>query len=291
MPPATGATSVEPAPRGQDAGRPLPVRVTTPTARRIRPRDVITTLPMAMVFALRDLQSRYKQSLLGPIWLVVQPLTMLAGFTIVFGSVAKVDTEGVPYALFAVVGIAVWTTFQSSVLYGTRSIVANKGVLSSMPVPRLAFISGTMLGTVPQFLFMVLLAIAAVPVAGRPLGPQLLLLPLCALWLFVLLYAIILPLAAWHTRYRDVGSVVPFMFQAGLFLSPIAYPLSQVPAGLRTVMELNPLSGVVEAWRYALLGSEPSVLALVSAAAWTAVLLGAGWSIFSRAEPRFADVV
>jgi lipopolysaccharide transport system permease protein len=270
---------------------PLPVRVNTPTARRVRPGDLIATLPMATVLALRDFQSRYKQSLLGPIWLAVQPLTMLAGFTIVFGSVAKVDTEGIPYPLFAVVGIAVWTTFQSSVLYGTRSVVANKAILSSMPVPRLSFISGTMLGNVPQFIFMVLLAIAAVPVAGRALGPELLLLPLCALWLFALLYAIVMPLAAWHTRYRDVGSVVPFMFQAGLFLSPIAYPLSQVPEGLRTVMELNPLSGIVEAWRYALLGSDPSMLALGSAAVWTVVLLVAGWTIFARAEPRFADVV
>ena len=293
MAPLTGATSgaAEPELRAGHGGPPLPVRVTTPTARRIRPRDVFGTLPIATVFAVRDFQSRYKQSLLGPIWLIVQPLTMLAGFTIVFGSVAKVDTEGIPYALFAVVGITVWTTFQSSVLYGTRSIVANKGILSAMPVPRLSFISGTMIGTLPQFLFMVVLAIAAVPVAGHSLGPELLLLPLCALWLFALLYAIIMPLAAWHTRYRDVGSVVPFMFQAGLFLSPIAYPLSQVPEPLRTIMELNPLSGVVEAWRYALLGSDPSVLAVGSAAVWTPLLLLAGWSIFSRAEPRFADVV
>jgi lipopolysaccharide transport system permease protein len=138
---------------------------------------------------------------------------------------------------------------------------------------------------------MVCLAIVAVPVAGVGLGPQILLLPLCALWLFALLYAIVMPLATWHTRYRDVGSVVPFMFQAGLFLSPIAYPLSQVPPGLRTIMELNPLSGVVEAWRYALLGSAPSMLALAIAAVWTPLLLFAGWTIFARAEPRFADVV
>jgi homopolymeric O-antigen transport system permease protein len=267
------------------------VRVTAPTAKRISVRDVFSTLPVATVLALRDFQSRYKQSLLGPIWLIVQPLTMLGGFTVVFGSVAKVDTHGIPYALFSVAGIAVWTTFQSSVLYGTRTIVANKGIVKAMPVPRLSFVSGTLLGNVPQFLFMVVLALVASPVAGRGFGPELLLLPLCALWLFALLFGIVMPLAAWHTRYRDIGSVVPFLFQAGLFLSPIAYPLSQVPGTLRTIMELNPLSGIVEAWRYALLGSEPSMLAVGSGLAWTALLLSAGWAIFARAEPRFADVV
>jgi lipopolysaccharide transport system permease protein len=267
------------------------VRVSVPTSRRIRPRDVFASLPMATVLALRDFQSRYKQSLLGPIWLLVQPLTMLAGFTIVFGSVAEVDTQGIPYALFAVVGITVWTTFQMSILYGTRCIVANKGIINAMPVPRLSFVSGTLLGNVPQFVFLVVLTLAAVPIAGHGFGPELLLLPLCALWLFTMLYALVMPLAAWHTRYRDVGNVVPFLFQAGLFLSPIAYPLSEVPEGLRTAMELNPLSGMVEAWRFAVLGSQPSELALVAAAVWTVLLLIVGWRLFSRAEPRFADVV
>jgi lipopolysaccharide transport system permease protein len=267
------------------------VRITAPTAKRIRVRDLFATLPVAAVMAVRDFQTRYKQSLLGPIWLVVQPLTMLAGFTIVFGSVAKVDTQGIPYPLFSVVGITVWTTFQYSVLYGTRCIVANKGIVNAMPVPRLSFITGTLLGNVPQFLFMVVLTLVAVPVAGMSLGPQIMLLPFCALWLFALLYGVIMPLSAWHARYRDVGSVVPFLFQAGLFLSPIAYPLSQVPEKLRTIMELNPLSGVVEAWRYAVIGADPSMLAIGSGLVWTVLLLIVGWFIFSRAEPRFADVV
>jgi ABC-type polysaccharide/polyol phosphate export permease len=267
------------------------VRTITPVKRRLRFADVFRDISVVRVLAARDFKVKYKQSLLGPIWLVVQPLTMLAGFTIVFGSVAKVDTQGIPYALFAVVGITVWTTFQTSVLYGTRCIVANKGIVNAMPVPRLSFVSGTLLGNVPQFLFMVVVTLIAVPVAGRGFGPQLLLLPLCALWLFALLYGVILPLAAWHTRYRDIGSVVPFLFQAGLFLSPIAYPLSQVPAGLRTIMELNPISGVVEAWRYAVLASEPSMLAIAAGLGWTALLLVVGWTVFSHAEVKFADVV
>lgn len=293
MPPVSGAASgaAEADLRVAD-DRPRPVvRVTAPTAKRIRVRDLFATLPLATVMAVRDFQTRYKQSLLGPIWLVVQPLTMLAGFTIVFGSVAKVDTQGIPYALFSVVGITVWTTFQYSVLYGTRCIVANKSIINAMPVPRLSYISGTLLGNVPQFLFMLVLTLVAVPVAGYSLGPEVMLLPFCVLWLFALLYGLIMPLSAWHARYRDVGSVVPFLFQAGLFLSPIAYPLSQVPARLRTVMELNPLSGVVEAWRYAVLGAEPSMLALAAGLVWLAILLVVGWFIFSRAEPKFADIV
>ena len=269
----------------------LAVREITPTARRIRVRDVFGTLPTAFLFAVRDFQTRYKQSLLGPVWLVVQPLTMLTGFTVVFGSVAEVGTGGIPYALFAIVGVTVWLTFQVGVLYGTRCIVANKGIVKSMPVPRLAFVTATLMGGVPQFLFMVVLSVIAALVAGPSLGPEILALPLCAIWLFALLYGVTMPLAAWHAHYRDVGSTVPFIFQAGLFLSPVAYPLSEVPGGLRTLMELNPISGIVEAWRWSLLGSEPSTLAIVAALGWTVALLTLGWAIFARAEVRFADVV
>ena len=269
----------------------LAVREITPTARRIRVRDVFGTLPTAYLFAVRDFQTRYKQSLLGPVWLVVQPLTMLTGFTVVFGSVAEVGTGDIPYALFAIVGVTVWLTFQVSVLYGTRCIVANKAIVKAMPVPRLAFITATLMGGVPQFLFMVLLSVIAAVVAGPSLGPEIFALPLCAIWLFALLYGVTMPLAAWHARFRDVGSTVPFVFQAGLFLSPVAYPLSEVPGALRTVMEFNPISGIVEAWRWSLLGSEPSTLALVVALGWTVALLTLGWAIFARAEVRFADVV
>lgn len=267
------------------------VREIRPTARRIRLRDITGTLPTAYLFAVRDFQTRYKQSLLGPVWLVVQPLTMLTGFTVVFGTVAEVGTGGVPYALFAIVGVTVWLTFQVSVLYGTRCIVANKGVVKAMPVPRLAFLTATLLGALPQFLFMVVLCVVAVLLTGPSFGPEIFALPLCALWLFALLYGVTMPLSAWHARFRDVGSTVPFVFQAGLFLSPVAYPLSEVPGALRTVMELNPISGVVEAWRWSLLGTEPSTLAIVAGLGWTVGLLTLGWAIFARAEVRFADVV
>ncbi len=267
------------------------VRELTPTARRIRLRDLWTTLPVAKVLFFRDFQSRYKQSLLGPIWLIIQPLSMLGGFTVVFGSVAEVDTGGVPYVLFSVIGIAVWLTFQVSVLYGTRTIVANKAIVKAIPVPRLSFVTSTLMGSLPQFAFTLVLTFICVVAAGASLRPEMLMLPVCIAWLFVFIYAVVLPLASWHARYRDVGATSPFLFQAGLFLSPVAYPLSEAPSAIATVLALNPISGIIETWRWSLLGTPPGDLALASAVAWTVVLAVFGWRVFARAEVKFADVV
>ncbi len=269
----------------------VPVREYVPTARRIRPRDILGSLPIALAFALRDFQSRYKQSLLGPIWLLVQPLTMVAGFTVIFGGVAKIDTGGIPYALFSVVGITVWLTFQVSVLYGTRSIVTNKAMVKSLPVPRIAFVTSTLLASLPQLAIGVVFALVAILLTGRPLIPEMLLLPVCVAWLLVFTYAFTLPLAAWHARFRDVGSTAPFLFQAGLLLSPVAYPLAEAPSALAIVLQLNPMTGIIETWRWCLLGTEVAPLGLALAVAWTVVLALFGWWTFARAEVRFADVV
>ena len=295
MPPSTSleqADAAAPAPQaaGGSAGASV-VRDILPSARRVRVRDVFASLTIATVFALRDFQSRYKQSLLGPVWLIVQPLTMIAGFTVIFGGVAEIDSQGVPYVLFSTVGITVWLTFQMAVLYGTRCIVANKGIVKSLPVPRVAFVTATLLGSLPQFVFMVVLSVISVLVAGIGIGPHLLLLPVCIAWLLVFCYVVVLPLCTWHVRYRDVGATVPFLFQAGLFLSPVAYPITEAPPTLATFLELNPISGLIELWRFALLGTSPSELALVAGAVWTVALGLFGWRTFARAEVRFADVV
>lgn len=266
------------------------VRDIVPSTSRLRLRDVFASLPIATVFAMRDFQARYKQSVLGPVWLIIQPLTMITGFTVIFGSVAKVDTNGVPYVLFSTIGIAVWLTFQMAVLYGTRCIVANKAVVKTLPVPRLTFINATLLGSIPQFTFMVLLAIASVLVAWSP-GIEMLMLPVCIAWLLAFCFVVVLPLCAWHARYRDIGATVPFLFQAGLFLSPVAYPLEQAPGTLAKILALNPISGIIEVWRWSLLGTAPDQLAVIAAIGWTAVLGVFGWRTFSRAEVRFADVI
>jgi lipopolysaccharide transport system permease protein len=287
--PATEPVLAEPRFSGTPAS--VAVREHVPVKRRIRARDVITTLPVALVFTIRDFQTRYKQSLLGPLWLIVQPLSMVAGFTVIFGSVAEVDTGPVPYVLFSLVGTTVWLTFQLSVLYGTRSIVANKAMVKSLPVPRLTFVTSTLLSSLPQLAFTTTLTLVAIVIAGRPMLPQMLLLPVCVAWLLVFTYVVTLPLAAWHARFRDVGATIPFLFQAGVLLSPVAYPLSEAPPTLATILQLNPMSGIIETWRWCLLGSEVAPLALAVALAATGVLAVFGWWTFARAEVRFADVV
>jgi lipopolysaccharide transport system permease protein len=266
-------------------------RLIVPTGKRVRLREIFTTWEVAKVLVVRDLQSRYKQSALGPIWLAVQPLAMAGGFTVVFSGVADVQTEGVPYVLFSLVGVTVWLTIQMSVLWGTRTIAANKILVQSVPVPRIALITASILTVVPQFAFTLLLSLLATVALDRGVRLEWLALPALTLWLFLFLLFLILPLASWHARYRDVGSTVPFLFQAALFLSPVAYPLSEAGETLQALLALNPATGLIEAWRWSILGSSPDTLSLALAGAWTLVIAAFGWRTFAKAEVKFADVV
>jgi lipopolysaccharide transport system permease protein len=266
-------------------------RLIEPTARRVRLREIFTTWPVTKVLVLRELQSRYKQSALGPIWLAVQPLAMAGGFTVVFSGVADVSTGGVPYVLFSLIGITVWLAIQMSVIYGTRTIAANKVLVQSVPVPRLALILSSILTVLPQFVFTLVLSFICVLALGLGLRVEMLAVPALTVWLFLFLLFLILPLASWHARYRDVGSTVPFLFQAALFLSPVAYPLSEAGGTLQTLLAFNPVTGLIEAWRWCLLGSTPDALSLLLAGGWTLVIGVFGWRTFVKAEVRFADVV
>jgi ABC-type polysaccharide/polyol phosphate export permease len=265
--------------------------VIAPAKSLVRIRDIWTTLPVVRVLAVRDFKARYKQSALGPLWLLIEPLGVLGAFTVIFNGVSKVDTHGIPYALFALVGVTVWSFFQPSLAFGVRCHTSNKRLINSVACPRIAFVTATVAGSVPQLaLTLVLLLIAVVALTGVPPAGAVLL-PLCIAWLVVLSYSLVLALSALNVRFRDVSSIVPFILQGALFLSPIGYPASAAPPGIATVLTLNPLTGLIETWRWCLLGSAVSILSVLIALGWTAVLAVGGWLVFKRLEPKFADVI
>ncbi len=261
-----------------------------PTTSRVGARDLLAHGPLVRALANRDLKSRYKQSALGPAWVVFQPLALLAAFTVGFNSVAHVQTEGVPYVLFALAGLAVWTYFQAVSMVATGSIVNNYPLVRWTACPRLALPLATLVSSIPSFLIPGLAAIIVAGAAGD-LWVGSLLLPVLCLWLLGLVGASALFLSAITVRARDVLSVVPFMLQVMLFLSPVAYPTTQLPSALRALISLNPLTGLLDAWRWSLLGIQPSTTAVVASLVLTCVSAVIGWRLFARLEVRMADEI
>jgi lipopolysaccharide transport system permease protein len=270
--------------------RPVSITVRAPATARIRLVDVPSYWPVIRVLATRDLKARYKQSALGPAWVVFQPLALLAAFTVGFRTVAHVHTSGVPYAVFALAGLAVWTYFQAVTMVGTGSIVNNYPLVRWTACPRLALPLATLVSSLPSFLVPGLAAVVAAAAAGY-LWIGWLLLPLMCLWLSILVGGSAILLSALTVRARDVLSVVPFMLTVTLFLSPVAYGTTRLSPLLRALISLNPLTGLLEAWRWSLLGVSPSSAAVIISLVLTTVGALIAWRLFAVLEVRMADEI
>jgi lipopolysaccharide transport system permease protein len=244
--------------------------------------------PLVRALASRDLKSRYKQAALGPAWVVFQPLALLLAFTVGFSSVAHVHTEGVPYVLFALAGLAVWTYFQAVAMVAAGSIVNNYPLVRWTACPRLALPLATLVSSLPSFLIPGLAGVIVAGTAGY-LWIGTLLLPVLCVWLLILVGACAVLLSAIAVRARDVLSVVPFMLQVLLFLSPVAYPTTQLPSALRALISINPLTGLLDTWRWSLLGIAPSLSAVIISLVLTAVSAALAWQLFGRLEVQMAD--
>jgi lipopolysaccharide transport system permease protein len=261
-----------------------------PSDARLRLRDLRGYRPLLRALASRDLKARYKQSALGPAWVVFQPLALLVAFTIGFKSVANVRTEGVPYFLFAMTGLVVWTYFQAAVQASTGSIVNSYALVRWTSCPRLALPLATLVSSSPSFFITAVTAFVAAGIGGY-LWLGALLLPLLALWLLVLTGAVAVFLAAISVRARDVLSAVPFLLQVVLFLGPVAYRTSQLSSTLQTVISFNPLTGLIDAWRWALLGIDPDMTAIGLALGVTALLVLIAWKTFAAVEVVMSDEI
>jgi lipopolysaccharide transport system permease protein len=270
----------------------MPMRVIVPTRRRLRLlRDMSESWPVTKMLAARDFTLTFKQSALGPVWLVLQPLGMLGAFVVVFDSIADVSTGEVPYAVFSIVGVTVYGFLQLALGFGTRCFVTNKLLVKHVACPRLAVVHAKLLTALIQPVLMTVLTVGVVLVAGWPLPVNVLLWPVMLVWLAVFAWSLVIGLAAANVYFRDIAVLVPYLLQAGLLLSPIAYPLSTAPDALDPFFIANPVTGLVEAWRWCILGADPNLLAIGVSLAWTAVLPVLAWNLFARLEVRFADVI
>jgi homopolymeric O-antigen transport system permease protein len=265
------------------------VQLIRPARRRIKLRQTLEDHQIIRVLAARDLKVKYKQSLLGPLWLVFQPLALLAGFVVGFSGIANVQTGGVPYAVFALPGLTAWSYFQASATIGTACVVSNMPFVRYTPCPRSAFPPAAVIASLPAFLITAVGTVVAAALAGD-LSPRVILMPLVACWLIVLTLGFVWLTSSLTVRYRDINSALPFLLQVGVFLAPVGYPLDSLSSTAKAVVSLNPLTGVIEAMRWATLsGYKPLAGPIIVSAVMTLVVVTAGWRLFSRLETTMAD--
>lgn len=272
-----------------DAAELPPERVIRPAVRRIRLRDLFAEAQIIRVLAARDLKVKYKQSLLGPLWLVFQPLALLAGFVVGFRGLGNVETAGVPYVVFALVGLSVWAFFQAALTIGTACVVSNTQYVRYTPCPRIVFPPAAIIASLPAFAITAAGALIAAGIAGS-LSPRVVLYPLALVWLLALTLGVVWITSSLAVRYHDINNALPFFLQVGVFLAPIGYPVSELSSTVRTIISINPLTGVLEAMRWVTLsGYDPEPGSIAVAGASTLVLLIGGWRLFSRLETTMAD--
>ena len=240
----------------------------------------------------RDIKIRYKQTVLGAAWAILQPLLTMIVFTIFFGRLAGVPSDGIPYPVFSFAALLPWQLFARALTESSNSLVGNQGLITKVYFPRLVIpMSAVLAGLVDFAISFVVLLIMMVYYGIIP-NIHILTLPLFLLLAIATALAVGLWLSALNVIYRDVRHTIPFLVQFWLFLTPIAYPTSLVPEHWRTLYGLNPMVGVVEGFRWALLGKEGGVGPVVLASALVvAVLLVGGLFYFRRMEKTFADVI
>ena len=240
----------------------------------------------------RDATLRYRQTLLGVVWVVLQPLIAGGLFTVVFGKVAKLPSDGIPYFLFAYAGFVAWTAFQNALTRSSGSLLAQSSLVTKVYFPRLVLPLSTLWSTAVDFSVGFASLVVLLVIYRVPPGWPLLLLPV---WI-ALFHALGLGLgtlsAALSVRYRDLQYALPVLVQLLLYASPVAYGTSVVPARFRALYVLNPLAGMLDGFRWSVAGTAPpSALSVSMAVGGTVLALVAGFAFFSRFERRLADVI
>ena len=240
----------------------------------------------------RDLKVRYKQTALGAAWAIIQPLFMMLVFSLFFGRLARVPSDGIPYPLFTLCALLPWQLFANALTESSNSLVGNQNLITKVYFPRLVVPMSAVLGGLVDFAIAFVILIGMMLLYGIVPGRQILALPAFIVLAVVTALAVGLWLSALNVQYRDVRYTINFLVQFWLFATPVAYPSSIVPPQWRVLYSLNPMVGVVEGFRWSLLGKpeSPSALVLVSTVVVLTLLAG-GLFYFRRMEQQFADVV
>ncbi len=241
--------------------------------------------------AWRDIKVRYKQTIFGVLWAIIQPVLTALIFALFFGRFLKMPSDGVPYDLFALAGLLPWTFFSSAVLASGTSVVSSAHLITKVYFPRLLIPLATIMAKLVDFAIAGAVLAALLLWHGTPLTWQMVLLPALVIILAALAIGIGAAVSAVNVQYRDLGHVLPFLVQLGMFASPIIFPISVVPERWRWLVSLNPMTGLIEAFRAALFGLPIDWPLLGLATALTLATLLFGSVLFRRMERGFADTI
>jgi len=243
-------------------------------------------------FVWRDVKVRYKQTVLGISWAIIQPLFAMIVFAFFFGRVAKLPSDGIPYPLFTYAGLLPWTFFANGLGTGSQSVLSNANLVTKVYFPRLLVpISAILTGIVDFALALLMLAPLLIWKHTMPAAESLFFVPLSIGIAFLFVFGLSTWLSAMVVRYRDIRHVVPFVIQIWMFATPIVYPLSFIPQKWRWAVSLNPMVPVVEAFRSSIFGRPVEVGGLLYALVVSLVLIVTGSIYFRRLERLFADVM
>jgi homopolymeric O-antigen transport system permease protein len=255
-------------------------------------RELLEYRELLFFLAWRDVKVRYKQTLIGVGWAVLQPVMTMIVFTTIFGQFAKIPSDGLPYPIFCFSALIPWTYFATALNRSIASVVAESHLISKVYFPRpILPLAGTLAGMV-DFSISLIVLLGMMIWYGVGITWWLLILP--AFLLFALLTALAagLWLSALNVRYRDVGHAIPFLIQIWMFCSPIVYPVSIIPEKYRLLFSLNPMTGVIEGFRWLLLGTaSPDFSVMTVSAIVVLIVLTGGLIFFKNMERTFADVV
>jgi lipopolysaccharide transport system permease protein len=256
-------------------------------------RDLWRYRELLFFLTLRDIQIRYKQTLIGAAWAIIQPFMTMVVFSLFFGGLAKIPSDGIPYPIFSYAALVPWAFFANGVTQSSNSLVGSANLITKVYFPRLVVPISSVLSGLVDFGLAFLILLGMMVVYGIAPTANVIWLPFFCVLAAVTALGVGLWLSALNVQYRDVRYVVPFLIQFWLFITPIAYPSGLIENPLvRTLYSLNPMAGVVEGFRWTLLGTNaPSWPVILASSVAASMLLISGVFYFRRMEKSFADVV
>lgn len=243
------------------------------------------------LLVLRDLKVRYKQTLLGVFWAILQPASTAFIFTLVFSRISKPEDTGIPYWLFALSGFTFWTFISSSVTFASNSLVHHKELVTKIFFPRVIVPASAVGAYFIDLLLTLLILFGGMAIYGAAITWKIIFVPLFLIFLLVLTISMSLLLAALNVRFRDVKFIIPFLLQVWLFISPVFYPTTWIPEKWQFVFALNPVSGCLDGFRHILFGTNLDWIKLSISVAVTIVLFLVSVYIFRKMEDDFADLL